>query len=116
MQEVNINELIEKLSKRNDDGASKEFMEMLCAIIGVYKWYKEWAHNMIKKNGTYHGCKTDLELLERFKRSIELIENIEKNGVKEPIHIYREKEGIEIDGYHRLIISHVLGKDTICIK
>ena len=67
----------------------------------------------VVRNGNYQGGK---DVDEGFIDNIKLIKDISENGMKEPIRLYVEREGFEIDGYHRLVIMNKLGNKKICTK
>ena len=113
MPQVNIKKLISKLEKRDDNGASKEFIRIFGNIVKDYIEYEKWVKMMIKKNGSYHGC---IDILDEMTRSLRLFTDIRENGLKEPIVELLSKEGIEIDGYHRLVIMNLLGHKEICAR
>ena len=100
---MQIEELKEKLSSRNDNGKSRDFIEVYGNFVESYLRYKEWTGSHEER---YHGVDYPAE---HIKENIDLIESILKYGLIEPIYIHKDKHGVEIDGYHRLIILDKLG-------
>jgi hypothetical protein len=75
------------------------------------KWiekYRESFSNKLQGDGTAHG-----ECI----HYLNLIKDIENNGIKEPIIIVNNEKGKYIkDGWHRLIIAKLLEHETIKYK
>ena len=112
MPEVEIDEVIRKLSARDDGGASRQFIEMFSRVVRTFLDYKKWVEMMIEKNGQYQGYGRD-QIVPGFIECINLIEDISKNGIKNPIEQVPDHCGYEIDGYHRLIIWKELGHRSV---
>lgn len=112
MRQERIEKIIERLEQRNDGGASVLFIKTFGEVVRSYRNYKKWVLMMIGKNGQYQQS-GEKDIAKKFHEYIDLIEDIEKNGLKEPISEVSDGCGYEIDGYHRMLILRELGCETI---
>jgi len=110
MHEVPIQNIINEIAKRKDGDVSIEFLKIFEDMTKSYLAYKKWVEMMIKKNGNYHQ-RTDV--IPKLVESLELIDDIVENGMKESVKFLEEKEGFEVDGHHRIAIMKALGHTTI---
>ncbi|MEA1925845.1 MAG: ParB N-terminal domain-containing protein [Patescibacteria group bacterium] len=103
-----MQELLDKMEKRKDGGVSKEFITAFGNFVRAYERYLKWMRRVEKIQGQYHHEKSFSEYC---KKNIDLIENIKKHGVKEPIVISQDKKGVDVkDGFHRLVIAKICEK------
>ena len=96
---VDIKMLCGLLRKRTDKGISAKFLKEIPEWIRSFfnkeiplKWKCEWP---------------------RVPEHKEVFLDIKANGIKEPLTIYFDECGFEIDGYHRLACAIALGYETI---
>lgn len=76
--------------------------------------YRDWIDSRFKYHITYMGkTKNQFNYEERFDRDKQLYFSIKENGLREPIKIFKERNYIEVDGHHRLVICKFLGYDKI---
>ena len=74
--------------------------------------YRKWMECRIKCFGKYAGMVAD-EIDDRILRDMHLCEDLRDNGLQTSIVVTCHEDGVEINGYHRLVIWQVLGNDKI---
>ena len=112
MPKVKINDVISKLNVRQDERASRQFINVFGRVVRAYLEYKQWVRMMIEKNGHYQSMDAGY-IPTGFIKYITMIEEIEKRGLDAPIRGFDDWCGYEIDGYHRLVIWKELGHEDI---
>ena len=124
MKSISIKVLIELLSNhRRDNNLSSNFIKAFTSFLKalpssdaeIYaSEYFLWVKNKNKIHKNYRGTSSDESILKMCKKDKDLFLDIRKNGLQDPIRIFREPPyGFEIDGYHRLCIMDTLGYSEI---
>lgn len=93
------------LEQRNNNGKAKKFFD---SFINLAKGFDAFCNH--KAHALYDPLHYNLDIVSKY---FPLFESIRDNGVIQPIIIYSDKNGIEIDGYHRLSIAITLGIETV---
>jgi len=117
--QIRIGNLVENLSNRSDGGSSKRFFDVYGRFVRAYLDYMVWMEEMIAKNGQYRGAITDNDRHELCVHDIDIIRWVGETlrGDRSPIeYLPDDGFGIEIDGYHRLVIMGELGEEEIACK
>lgn len=108
--------LVSELRKRADDIDSPGFLDAYELFVRSVlagspdaTAYRDWIDAKISKQGVYVGCRTPEQVDRRLRFGAALIRNVAHRGVKRPIILSADQWGVQIDGWHRTVISMVCG-------
>jgi hypothetical protein len=77
--------------------------------------YVDWIAAKLKLQGVYMHYSKPEDIPLRLAIDRDLIRDIVKRGILKPIQITRDACGLEVDGWHRVVIASVLGiKEIEC--
>lgn len=71
--------------------------------------YFDWIVRKLEIQGRYMDIFSAAGIPKRLREDRSLILDIGLNGIREPIRLTRDEFGLEIDGWHRVVIADVLG-------
>ena len=98
VMKVNIEMLCALLKTRDDKGTSDRFLSEVPSFI------RDFFNNLIPTK----KCS-----FPRVFQHLDMFKDIKANGVKQPLTIYFDECGFEVDGYHRLACAIALQQETI---
>lgn len=118
--QIRIEPLLAAMRRRRDPIGAAEFIDVYSRFVRETLdgspesgGYRAWIQRAIKRRGGYAGCRRPEDIDIRLRRSRRLIASISGHGVKVPVVIWRDEDGIEVDGWHRTVISWVCGFETV---
>lgn len=71
--------------------------------------YYNWIVGKIRLQGYYGKICTAAGIVKRLEKDRELIADIAANGIRKPIRLMPDADGLDADGWHRAVIADVLG-------
>lgn len=119
--------LIDLLKQRNDNRNAIEFFDVFIKFVkaiyngSLHPFDTEYYAYILKRCrtvGQYCTVKCNSTMIPDAQKLVlkhaAFCDEIKQDGIKKPLEIlYEQSYGLEIDGYHRLVIAKVLGIDII---